>query len=245
MYKNVLLSTILPCGLLILLVLLMHLIYDRFILAKLIKNERQRIRDKIARDLHDDLASTLGSSLIYADALKRNLGNENHDQKELANNITTLLSEASEAVTDLVWAVSPSHDSLNDLMARLRFYISNACQSKNISCQININLGERVIFLNDDTRKNILLIFKEALNNAFKHSKATEIAFAAEHLGNEIEIKLIDNGTGFDFDIKNEKIIMGNGLSNMKKRASEINAYFEVESEREKGCTITLRFKIS
>lgn len=245
LYEDLSLSTLLPGSIVIVMVFLMHLIYDRFILSKMIKDERQRTRDKIARDLHDDLASTIGSSLIYADALQRNIDSGNHRQKELANNITTLLGEASESVTDLVWAVSPSHDSLNDLIARLRFHISNACQGKNIDCQININLDGKVIFLDDEIRKNILLIFKEALNNAFKHSKASKIIFSSEQNGSEVEIKLIDNGVGFIFDSDNDEFIMGNGLSNMKKRASEIKAHFEVESEKGNGCKILLRFKIS
>lgn len=247
LYKELFLSSIFPIGTVILGTILIHLYYERIILARKVKAEKQVTRDRIARDLHDDIASTISSSLIYADALNRIISDDQSKQKTLSHNITSLLSEASESITDLVWSVSPSHDSLQDLIARLRYFISNICQNNNVVSNISIDLKPNELTLDEDVRKNIFLIFKEALQNSIKHSLANEISFFVIQDEEKITWTLLDNGKGFDITSSLGKInpSHGNGLSNMKKRASEIDADLYIKSEIEKGTEIKLITKMS
>lgn len=219
---------------------------EEIILVRKVKVEKQETRDRIARDLHDDIASTISSGLIYADALNRMINDDQSKQKTLSHNITSLLSEASESITDLVWSVSPSHDSLQDLIARLRYFISDICQNNNVISNISITTRPDDLTLDENVRKNIFLIFKEALQNSIKHSFATEISFSVIQDEEKMEWTLFDNGKGFDNVPKVGTINHGhgNGLTNMKKRAEEIDAGFEIHSVSGSGTEIKLITKM-
>ncbi len=244
-HKPLMLSLITPFLFQLTILFVFHLFYERIILTKRINEEKKRTRDQIAKDLHDNVASTLGSGLIYADSLTRNLGAEKSNQLQLAENITSLLHEASESITDLVWSVSPSHSTLQDLTARLRYYFTTNAQNNNIKYNIDISLNRTHLEISEMVKKNIFLIFKEAFHNIIKHSAATEIGFNVYEEGDYIIWILKDNGRGFNKDgvINIDGGEHGNGIANMKKRADEIAGELIIESTLSLGTTILLRTK--
>jgi signal transduction histidine kinase len=108
-----------------------------------------------------------------------------------------------------------------------------------IECNFTINIEPEIDALISDIslRKNIILIAKEAINNAAKYSKAQNINISMQHISNQIILKIVDDGIGFDTNL-----IVGNGLQNMKKRAEEVHGNFEIISNKNKGSSICLRF---
>lgn len=112
----------------------------------------------------------------------------------LVNKINSLLIDATESITDIVWMVSTEHDKLSDLVVRLRILIADICtfNSINFNCQINLNGSDYP--LPDAIRREIYLIFKEALNNIVHHSKAATVELRAVIFTGYFEIRLTDSG---------------------------------------------------
>jgi signal transduction histidine kinase len=89
-----------------------------------------------------------------------------------------------------------------------------------------------------DKRKDFFLIFKEAVNNLAKYSRATKALVKLSYQGSELKLMVIDNGVGFDA----ERISSGNGLKNMKTRAASLRGVFSVTSIPNEGTTVLLSF---
>ncbi len=257
-HKGFFLSTTLPLIFILTSLIILHLIYERVIMARINKIERQATRDRIARDLHDDLASTLSSSAIYTEALKRSLKEVSLESKELLDRINSLLMEASDSVTDIVWAVSPSHDTIDDLICRLKEFITDCCRAKNIEVKTQINLDKSDYKILEEQRRNIYLIFKEATNNIIKHSYARVVYFNVEIKKTVFQLSLKDDGIGLpENEFSKEELngdavskihsssLHGNGLKNMARRAEEITAQLKIISTHDKGTEIILICKMT
>ncbi|MCL5029615.1 MAG: FG-GAP-like repeat-containing protein [Bacteroidetes bacterium] len=258
MYKGFFLDTILPLIFVLVSLSILHLIYERVIMVRINRLEKQATRDRIARDLHDDLASTLSSSAIYTEALKRSLKELPKEGANLIEKINSLLVEASEAVTDIVWTVSPFNDTLDDLILRLKTFISDCCRIKEIEYKVGIYVEKANYKIHEELRRNIYLIFKEALNNIIKHSSAKFVRFDVEVNKNILKMILEDDGNGFS---KDDNFIFspsvtsliniktgsahGNGLKNMYRRAEEIKAKLDIDSSPGNGTKISLTYKMT
>lgn len=256
--QNFILADLLPIISVFVMLAIIHLIYERVILAKINKLEKQATRDRIARDLHDDLASTLSSSVIYNEALRRLIKNPSKEESDLIQKIGGLLSEASEAITDIVWAVSPTHDKMDDLVLRIRRFISDCCKTNQIAHEIINEVDEPDISLPEDVRRNVYLIFKEAINNISKYARPSKVKFTARLNHKHLDLILEDDGVGFPvdeylFDDGQGRLISkvqlsslhGHGLINMAHRAKEINGQLRIESSPGRGTRISLSCKMT
>ncbi|MGA7836733.1 MAG: FG-GAP-like repeat-containing protein [Ignavibacteriaceae bacterium] len=251
-HREFFLSTILPLLFIIVYLVVVRLIFERVILEKRIKEDRENTRNKIARDLHDDLASTISGSKLYLEVLNQSV-NTDTNSKRILSQISSQLSEAYENISDIVWAISPSHDSLKDLIARIRFHIRESCNANNISYRNISNIEEKDIEISDEIRRNIYYIFKEACHNALIHSKATEITLTTTFTEKVLKIQLEDNGKGIDDKTlqmhKSDATILGslhgNGLKNITKRAAEISGVMDISSHPEIGTAISLTIKMT
>ncbi len=204
-----------------------------------ILEERQRTRDKIARDLHDDLASTVGSAGLFIETAKRTLGDDAKQTKEYLEKTSSILNDAEEAMSDIVWSVSPKHDTIQSLATRVRLVTTDLCRAHGIAHTVEVT-GIIEVPLSDDCRRGLYLIFKEALNNCIKHSRASAVDVK---IGSENGILLLavkDNGIGLRPDGPMEKL-GGNGISNIRKRAEEIGAHCSIVSEPGHGTAIEIR----
>lgn len=206
---------------------------------KAVMEERQKTRDRIARDLHDDLASTVGSAGLFIETAKRTLAGNIEQTKEYLNKTSSLLNEAEEAMSDIVWSVSPKHDTLQSLVTRMRLVTKDLCGMNGIQCAMEVN-GTIEIPLADDMRRGLYLIFKEAVNNCIKHAAAKKVIIGVGVSSRQITLTIADDGKGFSMESPAEKI-GGNGMHNMRKRAEEIGAEFSIFSEIGKGTTIVLK----
>lgn len=256
-HEEILFSTLLPLSSVIIFLALVHLIFDRVIMVRISRAEKEATRNRIARDLHDDLASTLSSTVIYSSILRRSLKNISVEHKELLEKINKLLFEASEAVTDIVWAVSPLHDKLENLIVRIRVFIADNCKANGINLKANVALTKNSIPIPDLVKRNIYLIFKEAMNNVIKHAESSNVEFNASLQNDLLNIMLKDDGKGFDLlktgnneellksDQPGKAILSGHGIRNIKERAEEINAGLKIQTLPGSGTTILLKLNLT
>ena len=199
--------------------------------------EIERVRNTIARDLHDDIGSTLSSiNILSKVALVEKNGNaENYLQK-----IGDQSARMMEDISDIVWSINPHNDSMTQAITRMREFSAEVLESKNISLNFSEKISDE-IKLDADRRKNLFLIFKESVNNAAKYSKASQVDIRLEKEDHTLVMNVKDNGQGFDENL----IKAGNGLRNLRERAREVNGTITLKSEPGKGTEIELRLPLA
>jgi signal transduction histidine kinase len=203
-----------------------------------------KLREKISRDLHDDLASTLGSISIYTDTLKRMEDPVQSEFKKLSAKIADLTQTALQSITDIIWMTSPRNDSLQGLLAKVNNLMYETLTDNGIEYHAEINAPDLLIVMPDELKNDTFLIIKEALHNIIRHAKAKSVSFIAEVGEHKCSISLVDDGIGFDEKIVQQNVSHGNGLINIKRRALESNIELSVISHPSKGTIIQLVFKI-
>lgn len=194
----------------------------------------ERLRTRIARDLHDDVGSTLSSISILSDILVHQA--ENPQTVRMLGTIGTNAHKMLEKIDDIVWVVNPTNDKFQNLGLRIREFAIPLFESKNIRSEIRFDKQMNTLQLSMEARRNIYLIAKEAINNAIKYSecKSVKILFRQEHPGLIMEI--IDDGKGFNPEVLTSR----NGIKNMKLRASQIYSVIEINSVPGEGTQIIL-----
>ena len=201
-----------------------------------------KLREKISRDLHDDLASTLGSISIYSDTLKRM--EDPVKSKNLSSKIADLTQSALQSITDIIWMTSPKNDSLQGLLAKANNLLYETFVDNGIHYQADINMPEEAIVLPDELKNDTFLILKEATHNIIKHAKAKSVTLLAYVIDHTCSISLMDDGIGFDEQNLHLKGSHGNGLINIRRRAVDSNIVLSIHSQPGKGTMIHLEFKI-
>lgn len=207
----------------------------------------EKLRNRIARDLHDEIGSSLSSISLYAESAKLvTKGNDKADQ--ILSKIDINTTEMMEAMSDIVWAVNSSDNSISDLVNRLRSFAVMVTEAKNIKLIFPDNKDIPKVLLNMEQRKNIYLICKEAVSNAVKYSQCTVLEVGLNINNQHLHIIISDNGHGFEMNDSPINAIGhsmgGNGLKNMGSRAEEIGADLRIRSELRKGTHISIEIPI-
>ena len=133
------------------------------------------------------------------------------------------------ALDEIVWAVNPKHDSLAHLVSYLGHFAEEFFRAGDIRFRLDIPLQLPAAPLSAELRHHLFLAFKEAVNNAARHSRATQVCVRVEILSTKLVINVEDNGCGFDLQSQTDSQ-SGNGLSNMKRRMEQIGGRAEIQS---------------
>jgi signal transduction histidine kinase len=151
-----------------------------------------------------------------------------------------------ETMNDIVWAINPLNDQFENVIQRMQYFAGELLSGKDILLQFDIAAGARSIRLAMDQRKNIYLIFKEAVNNAYKYSQAKTVTVSIATSANNLLMTISDDGTGFILTEPSatEPSLQGNGLHNMKFRSKEIHAHLQICSWPQKGTSIELKLPL-
>ncbi len=207
--------------------------FHRYRLRHVIKVERMRAR--IASDLHDEIGSTLSSISLISEMVRK----KDYDSEltKALNKIGIDSREVLNSMDDIIWSVNPKNDSLSYLVTRLREYAIPVCESKNITFDMHIDKAIHTLKLEMEQRRNIYLITKESINNAVKYSGCTLLTVVFNIVHKQLEINITDNGCGFDPTLCGSR----NGIINMKRRAAQIGMRFSIQSEKNAGTHITLK----
>lgn len=195
----------------------------------------QKIRNRIADDLHDDIGSTLNSISVYSEVAKQKSPTVVHELDQIGHASRKII----DAMSDIVWTINTKNDSFEQIILRLRSFTFNLLRAKNIEHTFRADERLNHLKLSMEERRNFYLIFKEALNNLVKYADASEVSISLSLLDNFITLSIQDNGTGFDSKVT----YPGNGLLSMKARAQEMNAALLIDSELGNGTTIQLKWK--
>jgi len=202
----------------------------------------ERIRERIASDFHDDMGSALSSISIFSEVANKQLHEKAPHEKivGIIDHISSNSRAMLDAMDDIIWTVDPHNDHFKDLAVRMREFAIPLLEARNISFNINIPRDILNTKVEMEVRKNIFLVFKEAVNNLLKHACCTEMKLWVNRMGDQLELVISDNGKGFDITAENSR----NGLKNMHKRAREIKGLLEVTTQPGKGTTIRLLVNI-
>ena len=199
--------------------------------AQLVESEKQReaeqVRTRIARDMHDEL----GSDLTKIGLLAATSGRANG----AGNDIAALAMKAHGALHDIVWAVDPAQDSARSLVAHAEQFAQRMLDGSDAEHELRFEIEGDDRMLDPMRKRNIFLLMKEALNNAIKYAEARRIGVALYITGNAFELRVHDDGKGFDPQTQGPG---GNGLSNMRARARALGAELEIISAPGRGCSV-------
>ena len=192
-------------------------------IARLLEMERTRTR--IATDLHDDIGANLTRIALLSEVANQQPGNDK--VRTLLPSIADIARESVASMNDIVWAISPEHDSLVDLTRRMRRHAEEVFALRDIDLEFTAPTTDGDLKLSVGARRDLLLIFKEAVNNAARHSFCSkiEIEFRCDHSGLHLKIK--DDGQGFNPALMNSS---GHGLRSMQRRAAALGGELTIQS---------------
>lgn len=200
------------------------------------QNRLQEQRLKISRDLHDNIGSQLTFIISSIDNLKFLSKNADDKLKEKLASISTFTGDTIHQLRDTIWAMNKSEISIEDLHSRILSFVEKAKKAvPNTNFDINENIDENINFTSV-VGMNIFRATQEAINNAIKYSEASEIQINFNKNKDLFTLSVVDNGKGFDL----ENVNLGNGLSNIEKRMSEINGKAKIISNPTNGTEIQL-----
>ncbi|QMU30668.1 ligand-binding sensor domain-containing protein [Adhaeribacter radiodurans] len=201
----------------------------------------QQVRTRIARDLHDDMGSTLSTITIFSDMAKQQVLTNPAVTQNYLNKISDYSHQMMTTMDDIVWSINPHNDSLQNLTARMREVATELLEAKNIAFSIETDAALNTTRLPLELRYDCFMIFKEALNNIAKYAQCSQVWINLSVTANIFFLKIKDNGQGFDVSTANS----GNGLLNMQKRAQNRNGHINIKSGMSQGTTIALAVPLS
>lgn len=207
-------------------------------LAKItLQNQLHQERTRISRDLHDNIGSQLTFIISSVDNMGYLFKTADEKLRERLTGIADFSRTTITQLRDTIWALNKDEISFDDLKSRLFNYIENAkIVKENITFNFEVNVNQKISF-NAIEGVNIFRIVQEAINNSLKYSAATKIEVLLYEENGKLCLSVEDDGIGFNV----EKVNLGNGLENMKNRASSINADFILDSTPDKGTKIILK----
>ena len=199
--------------------------------------ELERVRKRIAADLHDDIGSSLTQISILSEVMRQRVGRDDSTENEQLSMIGASSRELVDSMSDIVWAIDPRKDHVSDLVQRMRRFASDVLTARNIEFNLRLPDSDGDLRLDANLRREVFLIFKESINNMVRHSGCTRADIVFEIAAESLVLRLNDNGKGFDISSQSD----GHGLMSMRKRAGQIGGQFELISGKGEGTTLTLR----
>lgn len=206
--------------------------FARYRLQRLLEMERMRTR--IAGDLHDEVGSMLSGLAMQAEIME--LDQEKSDRARL-HRISEISRLTLSKMRDVVWSIDSRRDQVKDLLDRMRENAEEMLTPRDIIFQFE--LGELPLEkkLPVDVRQHLFLFYKEAINNIAKHSNATNVSIRFGQFADQFELSVHDNGTTIATTISSS----GFGLQNLEMRAKKLGATFLLN--KEDGYKVGLRMK--
>lgn len=197
-------------------------------------------RSRIARDLHDDLGSSLTEISVLASTGQLSQ-TQTPDRSGLFNAIGNRARGLISALDVIVWAVDPEDNSLQSLADYLTGYTADFFSHTNISCRFKVPVTCPEITLEGRVRHDLLMATKEALNNVVRHANATEVEFRLSAADGQLAIDIADNGIGIDAP----QVAGGHGLKNLSLRLRSLGGHCDVSSRPSGGTIVEIRLPLT
>jgi signal transduction histidine kinase/ligand-binding sensor domain-containing protein len=197
--------------------------------AQMVLNEERR---RIAADVHDDLGADLSKLLLQV--RRQGAAPDDHELR-LSKGVIAAISKIDE----IIWSLDPKRDSLEGSLNFIEQYAMELCEANGLAFRTIAQLPDGEIPLTAFERREVFLLFKEAIRNVVKHAAATTLSLHAALEGDVVVISISDDGIGMDPD---HKSVGRNGSSNMRERASRLGGVLFVRSIEPKGTRVELHF---
>lgn len=199
----------------------------------------QHVREKISKDLHDEVGSTMSGISILGAIIQQKMP-DNPLIKNFTDRIVEDSKRVGDTLDDIVWSVKPQNDQLDQLLIRMKRFASDLFDAEDIRYQFDLPESTEQIKLSMDERYDIYLIFKEAVNNLAKYAKCTEVKIKIEAKKHSLFMQIKDNGIGFNPNQQTER----NGIRNMRSRTENLGGKINIISEKDKGTDIQLEIPL-
>ncbi len=209
------------------------------LMAQLALHRKERLllqqeRTRIAREIHDDIGSRMTQLVLRGEVAQCDLPAGSKTQVELVQ-ICEEARSLLATMDEILWAVNPQRDTFRDFESYVCKYAQEFLKPTHIQCLFDVGSETSPAALDLPLRRSLLMAIKETLNNAVKHSNATELRLQIHWQGQRLLVAVQDNGKGFDpAKINSER----HGMTNLSQRMKEIGGSCLVASEPGKGCRV-------
>ena len=200
----------------------------------------EKIRHRVARDLHDDMGSTLSTINILSMMAKNKIKVDHAKASEYIGKITDNSTRMMESMDDIIWNINPANDDMHKIIARMREFATNSIESKDIILHFSVEPSIDVVHLNTEQRRDLFLVFKEAVNNVAKYAQCTILQISLGYYDKKFYLSIIDNGIGFNVEESDNGI----GIKNMQRRAYNLKGELTINSVPSTGTSIYLNFPV-
>jgi len=200
----------------------------------------ERERALIARDIHDDLGAGLTQLVLQGEVAQTEFP-EGSAARERLNQLSEKARVVSHSLEEVLWAVNSKRDTLRDFTSYLCKYAQSFLSNTVIRCRLDVQSDMPASAFDLPVRRSLFLAVKEALNNAAKHSGASELFLRIYREGDRVIVVVEDNGQGFDATVQTD----GNGLGNMQQRLAEMGGACGVFTEPGAGCRLEFNMPLA
>jgi ligand-binding sensor domain-containing protein/signal transduction histidine kinase len=223
---------------------------SRYLTQKRLQREMRRIeqqhsiekeRTRIAQDMHDEIGAKLTKISFLTELAKRQLPHPAEAERQM-DNVSRTARDVLHALDEIVWAVNPKNDTLDNLATYICRHASDFFENTSVLCHFDIPAHLPHVALSTNARHNLFLAVKEALNNILKHACATQVTIKLSAAVDRSELTITDNGCGFcavaapAVDSPTRRV--GNGLGNMRYRLDQIGGRCDVQSQPGQGTIV-------
>ncbi len=199
----------------------------------------ERLRNRIAADLHDEVGSSISTIAIYSKIVQEQMDTLTFDKEPLLKKINDFATEIMASMNEIVWSINTKNDAFEHIISRMREHAIQLFEAK--GCLLHFNFDEHIVRskLSMERRREFYLIYKEALNNIAKYAEAKNVWISLTSGDNKITLKIRDDGRGFD---SANTGLRGNGLTNMQQRSATLHGKLNVVSNVGEGTEVMLSF---
>ncbi len=206
--------------------------------------ELERIRTRIATDLHDDIGASLSRMAILSEVVKRQDEVKSGTSRRMLTEIADSARGLVDAMSDIVWSIDPERDDLRSVSARIRQFASDVLEARGIKWELKLPPELETVKLNAEQRRQLLLIFKEALNNVVRHAECVNVTLSLALEGRALAAEVRDDGRGFQLEGTDQfsgNGRGGNGLKNMRARVAQLGGKINIASSPGQGTCLTFK----
>ncbi len=216
----------------------------QFKISELAKRKAQKNlldeRERITRDLHDDVGSTLNSLAVMSELARRQSNDLPVSVVEALETIQNTARDTVQRISDIVWSVNPNIDTVGDLVARMRNFTFSLFSGTDTRVRFSVSDTLETLPITPDRRWQLYLLFKEAVNNVSKYAAASLLRVEFEENNGSMRLTIGDNGKGFD----PEQTHPGNGLRTMQERAQALGGAVQLHSAAGEGTVVEIDWEL-
>ncbi len=198
-----------------------------------------KLRNRIAMDLHDEVGSSISTISIYSKIMQQQIRNVDFDNKPLVDKINEFAVETMESMNDIVWNINTNNDAFELIISRMRVQAAQLLEIKGYTVHFDYDEAFNRMKLNMDKRREFYLIYKEIINNISKYADGENVWINLFFHSGFIILAVKDDGKGFEINNTGNN---GNGLNNIQHRAKTLKGDVVINTSPGKGTEVRLRF---